>query len=41
MSLPNPGGLKTIFNGTPRGAEMAKKGKEEGAEVFEEGGVSL
>ena len=24
------GGLKTIFNGTPKGAEVGKKGTEEG-----------
>ena len=44
QSLPNQGGLKTIFNGTPRGAEMPKRGQSRGrkssrrgAEVFEEG----
>ena len=34
-------GLKTIFNGTLRGAEIAKRGQRRGAEVFEEEGAEI
>ena len=40
-SLPNQGGLKTIFNGTQRGQKWPKRGQRRGAEVIEERGKSL